>query len=398
MRITRDAVTAEEYRNFSKCGWKYNAYYAAYSAATADCPGIAQHVVVVGAGFGGLADQVAHRRQARRPVHLTLIEHTAVAIEHLRTSWRCPNRQSRVHLFGADATEASTWQQVQREVGLAPTLIVSELLGSAGDNEGHPEILAAVAACISKVWPDAAPPQYMPRSLHLRGKVQYVPEAIARRYGLHLVHAPAVHVVRLPVATELWDQCLNITTFEDLHCDSAPAWQSGEQVPAVRTFPVQDKPCIGQPADDAYPVLWLGFYALLYSNLQRGVQVGFASQDAFDMYNAQEWCPAIVVGPQGGVASQYVRHRYQLHHSHTPASASEPEAELLCRHLDGKPLALPGTPSVPSVAQQAEHGEHQPGTSADDPGAQSTQHGVAEASAVHERTAEPSTTASGSTP
>lgn len=130
----RDSLCAHTYHNFEQDTAKYDLYEKAIRLALEGLPSRAEavRVAVIGAGRGPLVDAVL-RAGHKGPI--VIVEKNADALDTLRYRLRCEwqSHSAQIRILAGNASR------------LRPpfpcTVVVSELLGSFGDNELCPEIL-----------------------------------------------------------------------------------------------------------------------------------------------------------------------------------------------------------------------------------------------------------------
>lgn len=146
-----DNLDNSTYEVFERDATKYNIYEKAIAAALLDMPKSHVHVAVAGAGRGPLVEKTLSAATAvGKTVHIYAIEKNASACIHLARrkefEWTpeilSANSTNSISSVDIVHTDLRTWRPPTN----APRvhLIVSELLGSFGDNELSPECLDAL--------------------------------------------------------------------------------------------------------------------------------------------------------------------------------------------------------------------------------------------------------------
>lgn len=136
----QDNLESQTYETFEKDVTKYACYQAAVHAALLDrvpddkAEEIVTTLMVVGAGRGPLVrSSIAAARATRRKLRVYAVEKNPAAIVHIQRMVRCEGWQEMVTIVHTDMRE---WQPPE-----LADILVSELLGSFGDNELSPECL-----------------------------------------------------------------------------------------------------------------------------------------------------------------------------------------------------------------------------------------------------------------
>ncbi|TYJ57617.1 hypothetical protein B9479_001699 [Cryptococcus floricola] len=144
LRPLEDDLASETYAGFEKDAVKYERYESAITQALMDLPANKKHVItVVGAGRGPLVDCALRALlHASRQATIYAVEKNPSAFltlqERKELEWRDKVNIVFSDMRSVDVKEAGS--RVGDAVELCD-LLVSELLGSFGDNEGSPECL-----------------------------------------------------------------------------------------------------------------------------------------------------------------------------------------------------------------------------------------------------------------
>ena len=127
-------LTQADYEAMESCIYKYEHYGRAVRLFFALREADTKHVLVMGAGMGGLIR--ACRDVGGVPLRcITAIERNAAAVGAIRKLF-----SQLAQLVHGEATALATWMQLSAHC--PPDIVVLEMMGSIGCNEAQPEICA----------------------------------------------------------------------------------------------------------------------------------------------------------------------------------------------------------------------------------------------------------------